>query len=216
MSEFISIDKSSWKRTPYFEYYFNNVRCSYSMTVDLDITGLKSRAELIGYKIYPLLIYALTTIVNRHEEFRTDIDNEGNVGIWESMNPSYTIFNKQTETFSNIWSNFETDITSFIYNYNQDITLYGNCASPSPKPEAPMNLFPISSIPWTTFSSFNLNIFEDGSYLLPIFTFGKSYTDPTTSKLIIPLSAQVHHAVCDGFHLSRFINELQHCLNNLL
>ena len=48
-------------------------------------------------------------------------------------------------------------------------------------------------------------------YLLPIFTFGKYYEDG--GKYYIPLSIQVHHAVCDGFHVCRFLDELQDLLN---
>lgn len=29
-----------------------------------------------------------------------------------------------------------------------------------------------------------------------------------------PLAIQVHHAVCDGFHLCRFVNELQDLFND--
>ncbi len=31
-------------------------------------------------------------------------------------------------------------------------------------------------------------------------------------KYLLPLAIQVHHAVCDGFHVCRFVNELQECL----
>lgn len=48
-------------------------------------------------------------------------------------------------------------------------------------------------------------------YLLPIFTFGKFYKENDIYWL--PLSIQVHHAVCDGFHTCRLINELQNILN---
>ena len=48
-------------------------------------------------------------------------------------------------------------------------------------------------------------------YLLPIFTFGQYYEDG--GKYYIPLSIQVHHAVCDGFHVCRFLDELQDLLN---
>ena len=215
MPKFIKIDKSTWKRTQYFELYFNQLRCSYSMTVNLDITMLKSRADTNGFKLYPLLIYALTTIVNRHEEFRTDIDSNGDVGVWESMLPSFTIFHKESEMFSKMWTEYDSDVAAFISTFNEDMRLFGSCGGIIAKPDIPKNTFPISSIPWSTFTSFNLNIFGDGSYLLPIFTWGKSYLDPSTSKLLIPLSAQVHHAVCDGFHLSRFINELQEYIDNI-
>lgn len=62
-------------------------------------------------------------------------------------------------------------------------------------------------IPWMTFTSFNLNIFGDGKYLLPIFTMGKAFI--REEKTYLPLSIQVHHAVCDGYHVSRFVDTLQ-------
>ena len=79
------------------------------------------------------------------------------------------------------------------------------------KPNPPENTFPVSMIPWTSFEGFNLNLQNGYDYLLPIFTFGKYYEDG--GKYYIPLSIQVHHAVCDGFHVCRFINELQELLN---
>ena len=61
------------------------------------------------------------------------------------------------------------------------------------------------------FEGFNLNLKKGYDYLLPIFTFGKYYEDG--GKYYIPLSIQVHHAVCDGFHVCRFLDELQDLLN---
>jgi chloramphenicol O-acetyltransferase type A len=34
-------------------------------------------------------------------------------------------------------------------------------------------------------------------------------------RCLLRLAVQVHHAVCDGFHLSRFINELQEMIELL-
>ena len=65
--EFIKIDRNAWIREEYFEHYISHVPCTYSMTVKLDITALKSR----GQKLYPAMLYYLSTIVNRHPEFRT-------------------------------------------------------------------------------------------------------------------------------------------------
>ena len=35
------IDINGWKRREYFEHYFTNIPCTYSMTVKLDITQIK-------------------------------------------------------------------------------------------------------------------------------------------------------------------------------
>lgn len=39
---------------------------------------------------------------------------------------------------------------------------------------------------------------------------GKYYTQG--DKVLMPLAIQVHHAVCDGFHVGRMLNELQQFL----
>ena len=92
-------------------------------------------------------------------------------------------------------------------NWTQDIEQFGKIEEIDPKPNTPTNVFPISTLPWATFTGFNLNIVSDGKYLLPIFTFGKHFTQQ--NKILIPLSIQVHHAICDGFHVSRFIEDVQ-------
>ena len=39
--DFIQIDKEKWQRKKVFELYSKDVPCTYSMTINLDITGLK-------------------------------------------------------------------------------------------------------------------------------------------------------------------------------
>jgi len=204
---FKHIDLKYWPRTPYYKHYFEKVRCTYSVTSNIDITVLLQHIKKKKIKLYPVLIYALTKIVNRHEEFRTTLDSNNNLGVWDFLNPCYTVFHEEDETFSNIWTEWNSDFKVFIANYMKDIQEYGKILSMEAKPDTPPNIFTVSSLPWTTFTGFNLNVFTDGSYLLPIFTWGKYYSE--NGKVLIPLSVQAHHAVCDGFHVSRFINELQ-------
>ena len=90
------------------------------MTVKLDISKLKKD----GKKLYPTLLYGVTTILNRHEEFRTALDKNGQVGVFSEMLPCYTIFHKETETFSSIWTEFTADYTEFLQNYQKDIDAY--------------------------------------------------------------------------------------------
>lgn len=54
---------------------------------------------------------------------------------------------------------------------------------------------------------YNINVFGDEKYLLPIFTMGKFFY--VNEKRMLPLAIQVHHAVCDGYHVGRFIELLQ-------
>jgi chloramphenicol O-acetyltransferase type A len=62
-------------------------------------------------------------------------------------------------------------------------------------------------IPWSSFTAFNLNINNGGDFLLPIITGGK-YSQ-IKAEWFLPVSLQIHHAVCDGYHASVFMNDFQ-------
>lgn len=52
--KFEIIDRSSWNRNVYFDHYFTNIPCTYSMTVKLDITQIIKKQ-----KNYTLLCYII-------------------------------------------------------------------------------------------------------------------------------------------------------------
>jgi len=208
---FQPIDMSAWKRRSYFEHFLNTVPCGYSATTDLDITRLATALQTGGFKSYPALIHALCTIVNRHAAFRTAFGASGEPGIWDDMHPAYTIFSAKHETFSSIWTEYHADFTVFHERYLHDCGRFADIPELFPKPDTPENVFPISSLPWVPFTAFNLNVQSTSPYLLPIFTFGKFRKDG--KAITVPLSSQVHHAVCDGYHLGQFLQDLQNHLN---
>ncbi|MCI5774331.1 MAG: chloramphenicol acetyltransferase [Erysipelotrichaceae bacterium] len=202
---FKQINLQTWERKERYEHFMHEVICSYATTVELDITNLK------GLRLYPTLLYLLTKSVNDLVQFRTSLFNDQPI-IFDQMHPAYTIFNKETKQFSNIWTSFSNDYQTFVNSYENDVVRYQDCTSFSPKPDRPFNTFDVSMIPWLNFTSFNLQVINDGKYLLPIFTIGK-YQD-IGNKRIIPLAIQVHHAVCDGYHVAAFVNTLQEYIDN--
>lgn len=194
------IDIEHWHRREYYEHFINEVVCTYSVTVNLDITRLK------GARLYPAMIWLLTKTVNEMEEFRTSLTKEG-LGVYDSMHPMYTVFNKETKSFSGIWSYFSEDYGEFLKSYEADAAEYSSSTRYAPKEGTPENSFNISMLPWLEFTSVNINVFDDGRFLLPIFTMGKYYE--RDGKRMLPLSIQVHHAVCDGYHVGLFTEKLQ-------
>lgn len=203
---FTIINRETWDRKEYFDHYFSNIPCTYSMTTKLDITKLINSNR----KLYPTMLYLISKVVNNKDEFRISLDMNGQVGIFDEMLPCYTVFHKDTKTFSNIWTEYSDDYDIFCKSYEKDIQIFGSVKGMIGKPDIPTNTFPVSMIPWTTFEGFNLNLQKGYDYLLPIFTIGKYYEE--NGKYLLPLAIQVHHAVCDGYHICSFINELQELL----
>ncbi|AJH21903.1 MULTISPECIES: type A chloramphenicol O-acetyltransferase [Bacillus] len=208
--KFHVIDRENWNREQYFEHYLK-LKCSFSMTANVDITMMLEEIHQKEIKFYPTSIYVISRVINKHTEFRTCFNDEGVLGYWEEMIPSYTIFHKDDKSFSSIWTDYSSDFHIFYKNYEEDMRCYANVHGFFPKENIPPNIFPISGIPWTSFTGFNLNINNDGDSLLPIITCGKYFNDG--SRVMLPVSLQVHHAVCDGYHASRFIEDLQELAN---
>lgn len=197
---FQRIDIESWERREFYEHFINEVRCTYSTTVPIDITKIKTK------RLYPAMIWLLTKTVNEMPEFRTALTDQG-LGIYDEVHPAYTVFNKNNKNFSGIWTEFNPDYHEFLKSYEMDTTLFSSSVSYAPKPGRPMNTIDISMVPWFTFTAFDINVFDEGKYFLPIFTMGKFFD--TEGKRMLPLAIQVHHAVCDGYHVGRFIEILQ-------
>lgn len=205
---FTPLDMKDWPRREHYIHYMQRVPCTYSMTVQLDITAIRDQ----GLKLYPAMLYCIAREVNRRYEFRMRLDAGGVPGYFDVCHPCYTVFHRDTETFSNIWTEYAPDYAGFEAAYSADLKQYGDCRAFSAKPGEPANTFPVSMIPWAEFTGFNLNLQYSFDYLAPIFTLGR-YRDEAGRRLM-PLALQVHHAACDGFHASRFVSELQQLVSD--
>lgn len=69
------------------------------MTANVDITMMLEEIHQKEIKFYPTFIYVISRMINKHTEFRTCFNDEGVLGYWEEMIPSYTIFHKDDKSF---------------------------------------------------------------------------------------------------------------------
>ena len=139
------IDIENWERKEFYEHFINEVVCTYSAVVNVDITHLKEQ------KLYPAMIWLLTKTVNDMPEFRTSLTPEG-LGIYDDMHPMYTVFNKENKNFSGIWSWFSEDYGEFLKSYEADAAEYSKSTRYAPKDGTPSNSFNISMVPWLEFT----------------------------------------------------------------
>lgn len=203
------IDLNTYKRKEYFNHFTKDIPCTFSITCKIDVSNIKSKK----YKFYPSCIFAVTSAVNMYKEFRMAFNSKKELIVYNNMVPCYTVFNSETETFFNLWTECGKDINEFINSYNKDIKEYKNSIQMNPKENMPENVFPISALPLLHFEGFNLNLLKGYDYLLPIFTLGKY--ENINGRLLMPMAVQVHHGVCDGYHVSRFITTLQEIIEML-
>ena len=80
---FTKIDRNAWPREEYFNHYVSQLPCTYSGVFKLDITRLRQS----GQKLYPAMLYCLSTVVNRHHEFSMALDEAGEPGYYDVVHP---------------------------------------------------------------------------------------------------------------------------------
>ena len=201
------IDLNTWKRSEHLLHYLNNLKNVVSMTVDIDVTNFLQQTRESSIRFFPAFLYVVTKTVNRHEEFRMGYGPEGKVGIWDEVCPSYIVFHPDDETLTRIFTPWKDDFQMFYRSVTGDMDKHQSFRGFSID-NVPPNIFDVSCVPWTRYNSLDIHVFDKGTYLAPVITWGKFDTD-YAGKITLPLSMQIHHAAADGFHICRFFNEVQ-------
>ncbi|MGI9822862.1 CatA-like O-acetyltransferase [Agromyces sp. Marseille-Q5079] len=204
------IDVTGWNRRETFEYYRHRVPCTYAITVELDVTAFAEALRHSSRKTYPAQIWAIATVVNRAREFRMAETDAGEPASWPVVHPAFTVFNPERETFAAVWTPYDEDFGRFHDRAAEQLAAAASATTMFPQGELPPNAFDVSSLPWTSFTGFTLQIDGGTGHLLPIFTLGR-YLE-RDGRTLLPLAVQIHHAAADGFHTSRLVRELERLL----
>lgn len=206
------IDLNTWERGSLFKFYIDNMRIVMSLTVDIDVAPLLAYTRKNNLKFYPAMIWVVSKIINSHNEFKYSWSNNGDLIRWDYISPSYTVFNQEDESFTK----FVTEYTDNLFDFckrTMDDQGKNKCERAIIKNQ-PQNFFDVSCLPWIRYKHFDVHVFDEGKFLAPVVTWGKYEAEH--NKVLMPLTMNIHHAVADGFHLSRFFNEVQALIDSLI
>ena len=207
--EIINLD--TWNRGNLFKFYIEKMRMVMSLTVDMDITPLLQFSKKSRLKFYPVMLWCVSKIVNAHDEFKYSWDMDGNLIKWDFISPSYADFHKEDGNFTKLVTEFSDDLNEFHDRFLKDREKYKDVRAIAEN--QPPNFFDVSCLPWVRYKHFDVHVFDEGKFLAPVITWGKYEAE--NGKLVMPLTMNIHHAVVDGFHLSRFFNEIQEFIHSL-
>lgn len=205
------IDLNEWSRGKLFKNYIDNMRIVMSLTVDIDVTRLIEYTKINDLKFYPSMIWIVSKIVNSHDEFKYSWDTDGNLIKWDFISPSYADFHKEDENFTKLVTVYSDNLFEFHNRYMNDKEKYKN--KRAFVENQPLNFFDVSCLPWVRYKHFDVHVFDEGIFLAPVITWGKFELE--NGKYLMPLTMNIHHAVADGYHLSRFFVEVQELIDSL-
>ena len=205
------IDLNQWNRGKLFQFYMDQMRIVMSLTVDIDVTTLKSYSKKTGIGFYPLMLWVVSKVINSHDEFKFGWNKDGNLIRWDYVSPSYTDFHGEDESFTKMVTEYADDLSKFCNRVKLDRERHQN--DRAVLKDQPLNFFDVSCLPWVKYKHFDIHVFDEGKFLAPVVTWGKY--EQENSRLIMPLTMNIHHAVADGFHVSRFFTEVQELIDSL-
>lgn len=206
MNELRSIDLDTWPRREHFAQY-RREPCAWELTVDVDVTAFVAAVRAAGVKTYPSQIWAISTVVNRHAEFRMQLTPDGQPAVWDVVHPTFTVFHPDTETFSVLVVEHDDDPRAFHDAVVTTTATYRDDHRMFPQGTGRTDTFDVSTLPRTSFTGFALHLTGAEDHLLPIVTLGRYRQQG--GRTFMPLALRIDHAAVDGFHASRFVTELE-------
>lgn len=208
MDKFVPLDFSSWPRREHFYYFSKMAPTGYSLTVRLDVTELLGTLKKAGLKFYPAYLWLVTRNLNRQPEFRI-AEKDGCLGYYETLTPLYAVFHEDDHTFSFMWTAYQADFKAFHQSYLDNQSRYGAGHGILARKDKlpPENAYTVSCVPWVCFQSFAVHSYENKAYFFPSVEAGQFAQE--NGRILLPLSITCHHATTDGWHISRFLHDLQ-------
>jgi len=199
---------SSWSRMEYFRHFYDEAPCAVSLCDDIDVTELDEACRQTGEVFYHAMLYTVTRVINAHEEFRlttveTPEDEFVMPAVWDTVHPVHNVFHKDTETFTSLFSVWNSDYRVFSENVREDLDRARGIHTRSIP--CPPNTYEASCLPWRHFTS--VGVETEGFDLAPMVVWGGFRK--TDGRIMMPLSIRAHHAACDGFHLAGFLSEAE-------
>lgn len=210
---FTPINPAAWPRMQTFTYFSQMAPTGYSLTVELDVTTLRQTLKQRGLKFYPAYLWLVTKNLNADPAFRLAKQGE-QLGVYDALTPLYAVFHQDDHTFSMMWTEFDTDFSSFYRAFAENQTRHGNNHGFLSQPETPPppNAYTVSCVPWVSFRHFAVHSYERKDYFFPSVEAGKF--ELRDGKCFLPLSLTCHHAATDGYHVGQFLERLQVDMDN--
>lgn len=208
---FNKIDIETWYRKENYIWFTTKNNCKINITANINITNLLKSMKENKFRCYPVFAYMISRIINENDELKTWYNENGELVIWNVVHPRYPIFNEDDKQISILWTEYSKNFNLFYDNFLLDVERYGNIRGMASKGPYPINCFDITSIPWVSFINFTCPN-DNFLWFAPFIATGKFFED--NNKFMLPVSITSHHAVTDGYHVSKFFIDFQYLADN--
>jgi chloramphenicol O-acetyltransferase type A len=196
------VDFETYYRRGVFRHFSADCKCSVSVTSRVDVTALKAFSKRTGTRFYLNFLYCLCSALNAREDYRLtwDWQNE-RLLCWDKINPIQYVFHEDTETFTVVYTEYDSDYSVFYQQAEADLAAAKQTREYGLDSEHHPNWFDASCVPWLSYDSLHVELPDGFLYLNPIVNWG-AYREES-GRLMMPVTVRLNHAAADGFQVAR-------------
>ena len=209
MPRYLDLDR--WPRRAAFEFYRTFDKPYFNVCTRLDVARLKAALGRSAAGGLSLACYHFTLLLaNAIEPFRYRLD-QGRVRVLDRVDGSTTVL-REDESFGFATLRHEPDFATFAAQAAAAVAAArapGAAFEPQPDEQA---LLHFTTLPWVHFTSFSHARNWGREDAVPKFSFGRADADGT--RLWMPVSVEVHHALMDGLHVGRLLERFEAMLDD--
>jgi chloramphenicol O-acetyltransferase type A len=207
------LDIDSWPRKAAFEFFRAFDKPYFNVCLRLDVAALKATVAALGVGTFTLAYHYLALrLANEHEPFRYRLQG-GRVRIHDVVHGGATVL-RDDDSFGFAELPYHRDYARFADDGAAAMARARLLHAPfEPRLDAAgvIHTTTLPLIPFTSFSHARNWGREDS---VPKLAFGRAERDG--SRLWLPFSVEVHHALMDGVHVGRYVRDFEGALREPL
>ena len=209
------IDKENYYRKGVFRHFTEDCKCSTSMTARIDVTDLVTYSKAKGTKFYINFLYILAKVLNSREDYRMGyLWQTDELICYDRINPIQYVFHEDTETCTPVYTEYFEDYDTFYIKALADVEEAKGSREYGLNSKDHPNWFDASYISWISYDSLNIELPDGYLHFPPIINWGRYHEE--NSRLLMPVSVRLNHAIADGFLVARVFALLEQEIRNFV
>jgi len=204
------LDLNLWNRKKQFLFFNTFEDPFFSITAEVDVTGLLQIHREAGVSFFLGSLYASMMAANSIENFRYRIREE-KVIVHQKVYVGSTIL-QEDHTFAFCYFPYKDSLTEFCKSGSKALKrALLSCDFDARDPDDA--LIHHSVIPWLSFTQVKHPHKFKNIDSIPKIAFGKYFTKE--NRVVMPVSVEAHHGLMDGYHVAEYFRHLQNELDSI-
>jgi chloramphenicol O-acetyltransferase type A len=200
------LDLAAWPRREAFEYFRHFDKPYFNVTARVDAAALKAAVRAVGVGSFSLAYHYFTLrLANEIEPFRYRLRGE-RVCVLPRIDGGATVL-RDDDSFGFAYLPYTPSWRDFAEAGGAAVQAARQRAAGFEPRVGFDALVHYTTLPWLHFSSFSHARNWKREDSIPKISFGRA--DADGARLWLPVSVEVHHALMDGVHVGRYVQQLE-------